>query len=69
MSDGGIVGSIIAGTVLFIGIIVWGGVELDKYTCHQKWDTSGRPVRWGFVQGCQVQDKSGWVPAENYRSF
>jgi hypothetical protein len=52
-----------------IAVLVGVCAVMESWQCHSKWGSSGLPVRYGVVSGCQVKAELGWIPAESYRTI
>lgn len=52
------------------GFLILFMYAMAKWECMAKWESSGLPVRWGPMQGCQVKVPSGiWLPTETIREL
>lgn len=71
MSDDAKVGWIIFSMTLAVIVSMFFGLAaLNSYSCSARWEKSGLQTSWGFLQGCQVQQKDGtWIPERVLRQI
>lgn len=58
---------LIVSTLLLCVLMVWGGVEWDRYSCKQRWDTAGYQTTYSMSTGCMVNYKGQWMPEGTIR--
>lgn len=60
--------TMLAFMVGLVAVIVAFTFWMSRESCYAEWASSGRPVRWSVMGGCQVQQQGGtWIPAKNVR--
>jgi len=54
--------------IMFVAVLVI--IEVyDYYKCHNNWDGKFFPVRWSFINSCEIETPVGWVKTKYLKNI